>query len=447
VPQHQSSSRPGLTAQSYSQSYSQSQAGGDTRSELRRNTSDRGSRKGVTKANAGGAKGGTNVNIANLRSQYGKKSNTNSSTTSGTGTAGKKSNMIHSESTDTLNSTSRLFPIPHDAALEYTNKNDQSIMKTAEELYGDGAGLGSTPSRQTPSSQSSGSSGRRMASSKTIHVGGQPAGNIRHTSAASKSTSLRSSGGTNSFKSLDKENALDHLANSGENGNMTSMEAAANVIKNGNNIFQKKMNVGANVLVALTLLDNVAFVEGVSSVAQLKESTSAPVNKLGFPEGEGRTDEERNGPYVYVLATVKSVHFGEDDRYYTVERFDTRSRQRADRGWMEWIEPGSEGEQAAMAAAKRTPDMNPFGEVKRTKRIFSENSCFSKTERIVGIAKEFLTRQAELITKGGPPYRIEMRFTTVNFLVICSFVVAFLDQIKYAFLTSKSDKAIRFIIL
>jgi hypothetical protein len=57
-----------------------------------------------------------------------------------------------------------------------------------------------------------------------------------------------------------------------------------------------------------------------------------PVNKYGYPAGGGLTSEEMNGPYIYVLATVKKVHFEEDAEYYTVTRADTGLDQRADAG-------------------------------------------------------------------------------------------------------------------
>jgi hypothetical protein len=398
----------------------------------------------ASRAGRGGAAGGGDfVNIANLKNQY--------------GTRVKRAGSIPPAPAPATNPYHSLFPIPYDSvvvgnATKLGSEDDlqkewrrDSIELSAEDLYGDGAGLGSTTYKQYddagrgPQAQTQ-SSSRRVAS-KPIQTGAS----ARHASENSKSTQ-RSSDGYNQGHSLDKENALDHLANFVENG-AASMEAAANVIKNGN-MFQKKIHVNANILVALTLIDNVAICEGFST--QLKHSTSAPVNKLGFPEGEGKTEDQKRGPWVYVLATVKSVHFGEDQKFYTVERFDTGACQRADRGWMEWIEPGSEGECAAIAAAKRTLESNDLGEF-RGKRSFLENSCFSRTARIIESAtnatKEFLIRQAELITRGGPPYRIEIRFTTVNFLVICSVVVAFLDQFRYAFLPSKTDNAIMFIIL
>ena len=56
------------------------------------------------------------------------------------------------------------------------------------------------------------------------------------------------------------------------------------------------------------------------------------VNRWGYPSGGGVTPEERRGPYIYVLATVKKVHFEEDAEYYTVTRADTGLDQRADAG-------------------------------------------------------------------------------------------------------------------
>jgi hypothetical protein len=56
------------------------------------------------------------------------------------------------------------------------------------------------------------------------------------------------------------------------------------------------------------------------------------VNRCGYPSGGGVTPEEQRGPYIYVLATVKKVHFEEDAEYYTVTRADTGLDQRADAG-------------------------------------------------------------------------------------------------------------------
>lgn len=59
---------------------------------------------------------------------------------------------------------------------------------------------------------------------------------------------------------------------------------------------------------------------------------AALVNRFGFPPGEGTTIDEQSGPYAYVMATVKTVHFDEFAEYYTVKRADTGAEQRADTG-------------------------------------------------------------------------------------------------------------------
>ena len=56
------------------------------------------------------------------------------------------------------------------------------------------------------------------------------------------------------------------------------------------------------------------------------------VNRHGFPGGQGDSAEERSGPYIYALATVTRIHFGENQQYYTVQRADPGGEQRADAG-------------------------------------------------------------------------------------------------------------------
>lgn len=67
-----------------------------------------------------------------------------------------------------------------------------------------------------------------------------------------------------------------------------------------------------------------------NSVDPPEAFTVTPVNKYGFPPGEGHHSKEQEGPYVYVMALVKRVHFDEDVPYYTVARADTGAEQRAD---------------------------------------------------------------------------------------------------------------------
>jgi hypothetical protein len=76
--------------------------------------------------------------------------------------------------------------------------------------------------------------------------------------------------------------------------------------------------VGDNVLVSI---DHHPYSRGVSLV-----------NKLGYPYGAGTTEEEKRGPYVYVLAKVKRVHFEEYSVYYTVTREDTGAEMRGEAG-------------------------------------------------------------------------------------------------------------------
>ena len=56
------------------------------------------------------------------------------------------------------------------------------------------------------------------------------------------------------------------------------------------------------------------------------------VNRHGFPDGHGDSVEERRGPYIYAMATVMRIHFGENQQYYTVSRADSGGEQRADAG-------------------------------------------------------------------------------------------------------------------
>ena len=56
------------------------------------------------------------------------------------------------------------------------------------------------------------------------------------------------------------------------------------------------------------------------------------VNRFGFPSGGGSTSEEQRGPYIYVLGTVKTVHYEENAVFYTVSRVDTGSDVRGDPG-------------------------------------------------------------------------------------------------------------------
>lgn len=49
------------------------------------------------------------------------------------------------------------------------------------------------------------------------------------------------------------------------------------------------------------------------------------------------TSEEESGPYEYLLAVVKTVHFKENLPFYTVTRMDSGEDQRADIGEFCWM--------------------------------------------------------------------------------------------------------------
>ena len=184
------------------------------------------------------------------------------------------------------------------------------------------------------------------------------------------------------------------------------------------------------------------------TVKEIKDSvTLAPVNKAGFPEGEGRTDAEKAGPFSYVLCTVQQVHFDEDERYYTVIRGDTGTEQRAEAAWMEPILEEA-GMQAAMRASKVTA-ASLADHVQGTDGNRRENAFQAWTgtfaEWLQGVYQKNRLRAKILIRKilqGDSGYGFKIRLTWINFLVLCSFIFFFLDVIALAFLSHESDYAV-----
>jgi hypothetical protein len=151
-----------------------------------------------------------------------------------------------------------------------------------------------------------------------------------------------SGGGETTRSIVDRDAASDGLENSSDHHNL-SVEIAVNIAKQETLLSRKKrFRRGDNVLVALKLMDlsvdGLVMVEEASS-SRKRLTTTNPVNKYGFPPGEGITEEHKKGPYEYVLATVKSIHFGEDAIYYVVERFDNKHCQRAERGKSSNVSP------------------------------------------------------------------------------------------------------------
>jgi hypothetical protein len=210
---------------------------------------------------------------------------------------------------------------------------------------------------------------------------------------------------------------------------------------------QQKFGVNDTVLVFLTLLN-------VTNMEDPKDTfTVAPVNKYGYPAGEGRTEEEKTGPYTFVLCFVKHVHFDEDDRYYTVERADTGTQQRADSGWMESL-TDPYGIEAASGAAKRTTRSTQD----KPEEIFEETgvlqNCMDTFMNILSWPSDFFMstllpffRKLRLATKrlltqlllGDAPFSCKFRVTGINLLVLCSITFLFLETINLAFLPADLD--------
>ena len=134
---------------------------------------------------------------------------------------------------------------------------------------------------------------------------------------ASRRRSKKSSDGETSFEGIEIE--LANLASVAEN----NVFAGDNVVQH---ITHKRFERGENVLVAFHVLDND---DGLGFEQQL---TSRPVNKFGFPKGIGNSEEEREGPHIYVLAEVLEEKLDENSTYYLVKRYDTGNCQRADSG-------------------------------------------------------------------------------------------------------------------
>lgn len=206
---------------------------------------------------------------------------------------------------------------------------------------------------------------------------------------------------------------------------------------------------GDHVLVMLTMLD-LADKDGDKDAY-----TVDPVNAFGYPLGEGRLDGHKHGPYLYVLCVVTQVHFDEDERYYTVRRYDTDTQQRADPGYMEPIRD-MDAIDAAMKASKRTESTmaNQDKPVARQSDFCSLciAACVESAVTVLRViilaymksrnaAKTFIQH----FIRGEHGYALNLHFTGVNFLVACSLIFLFHDVIALAFLSSDWDRSVGFL--
>ncbi len=180
----------------------------------------------------------------------------------------------------------------------------------------------------------------------------------------------------------------------------------------------------------------------------LAEGSTCLVNRYGFPEGGGgaATPEQRRGPYIYVLAQVKSVHFGENAQYYTVSRFDNEEDQRADAVCMEPI-TNPIGIEAAKTAATKLFTGTSTNVQSHSDRIFLESiskgakRCMHLMYGGASLLQGKMKEQAKMFLNGSRPYKLSFKFTGVNFLVVCSIWYLYIDQMRLAFFPHSADRA------
>ena len=211
------------------------------------------------------------------------------------------------------------------------------------------------------------------------------------------------------------------------------------------------------------LISNHNITVGASTLI-LNASSKNLVNRYGFPEwdvGMYKTSEQRRGPYLYVLAKVASVHFGEDAQYYTVRREDTQDYQRADAQYMEPM-LHQIGIDAAKIAAKKKwfslEDEEYFGGMESygghargtggksddpwnrlRPCLDSMNNFAGRCHKRLGEVDRKLKQQTDACLNGKRPYGISCRFTGVNLLVVCGIWYLVIDQVRLAYLPSSMD--------
>ena len=185
------------------------------------------------------------------------------------------------------------------------------------------------------------------------------------------------------------------------------------------------------------------------------ENSITLVNRYGFPEygiSGATTSEERRGPYIYLIAQVTSVHFGEDAQYYTVKRGDNHENQRADAQYMEPI-TNLIGIDAAKKTAARHKENDENGKSRRDGIRGSEygkfkwlRPCIATVENCTRSCskgfKNFARKtkiRLDACLNGNKPYGISCRFTGVNFFVLCSIWYLYIDQLRLAFMPHSVD--------
>ena len=201
---------------------------------------------------------------------------------------------------------------------------------------------------------------------------------------------------------------------------------------------------------------------------QQQQQQRMMLNKFGYPEPleSASLDTQKQGPFNYILATVVSVHYGEDAQYYTVRREDNRQNQRADMEYMERITT-VEGLDAAKAASRRrrhssSSGMSLTSMMRQSSHLEGGRGSEIRWWNRLGISSAHLRLRVSIwgtrihqqakeqmmaCLNGNRPYGLSFRFTGVNFLVLCSFWYLFIDQVRLIFIPPSADNALAVISL
>jgi hypothetical protein len=353
-------------------------------------------------------------------------------------------------------------PNAENAATGAPSHRRGSSRRSSGQLFGSSANIGgsATGSLVTSGSPVSGggnSSGSGSAKRNLTQSIGSAASILTFRSRKSRAQRASSSTQVRNGPLGSLDSAIESLRQQDSNSEWENVAAAVTIVQaseHGGASASKAKNtnkfaVNDTVLVFLTLLN-------VTNMEDPKDTfTIAPVNKYGYPAGspDARTDAEKSGPYTFVLCFVKHVHFDEDDRYYTVERADTGTEQRADTGWMEIIDDPHGIEVAARAARKtlRSTQDKPEELVEATgvlqdfldlmmdilawPREFLDKTLIPLYRRLRRGAKIIMTQ----LLWGESPFSCRVRLTGINILVLCSIAFLFLEVINLAFLSADLD--------
>eukprot|EP00934_Nitzschia_sp_Nitz4_P000094 Nitzschia sp. Nitz4//scaffold89_size161592//92699//96967//NITZ4_002385-RA/size161592-snap-gene-0.176-mRNA-1//-1//CDS//3329559637//94//frame0 len=196
------------------------------------------------------------------------------------------------------------------------------------------------------------------------------------------------------------------------------------------------------------------------------------VNRHGFPPGAGFTSEEQRGPYIYVLGTVKTVHYEENAVFYTITRADTGIDVRGDPDTMLPI-MNQAGEDAARRAAARDSAMGGGVEELEEEDIHLDSDGKDGTLRkccshilevlllpffliydllffVIGnsIFRWFkalvlaIRKQAHGFLTGQSPYHCSTTVTSVNVIVVCTIWYMLVDSARLAFVQPDYDRAL-----